>query len=155
MTPGVFVSIDSGNDLSPAGHHAITYNTADTLSIGPLGTVLSDITKSFSIKKMPLNMSSAKCRPVWSVIKQLIKVIFLFQYDHRFHHRGSNSSTMWVQLTSIHFGSILPINLRFKLWMNTEFRAFGPDLANTLIQTNLIKLILHSLECSFPHQSLK
>ena len=61
-----FVSIDSGNGLSPARRQAITWTNAGLLSIGLLGTNFSEIwigILPFSFKKMHLKMFLPECRP--------------------------------------------------------------------------------------------
>ena len=59
-------SIASDNGLSPRRHQAIIWNSAGISLIGPLGTNFSEISieiHTFSLKKICLKMSSAKCRP--------------------------------------------------------------------------------------------
>ena len=59
-------SIASDNGLSPGRRQAIIWNNAGILLIGPLGTNFSGILieiQIFSLKKIRLKMSSAKCRP--------------------------------------------------------------------------------------------
>ena len=59
-------SIASDNGLSPGRRQAIIWNNAGILLIGPLGTNVSEILiaiQTFSLKKIRLKMSSAKCRP--------------------------------------------------------------------------------------------
>ena len=59
--------IDSNNGLSPGRRLAIIWTNAGILSIRPLGTKVSEIligNQTFSLKKMHLNMSYAKWRPV-------------------------------------------------------------------------------------------
>ena len=59
-------SIASDNCLSPGQRQAIIWNNAGILLIGPLGTNFSEILieiQTFSLKKIHLKMSSAKCRP--------------------------------------------------------------------------------------------
>ena len=60
-----WVSIGSGNGLSPIRCQAITWTNADLLSIGPLGTNFSDIwiKCNFSFMKMYLKMLSATWQP--------------------------------------------------------------------------------------------
>ena len=61
-----WVSIGSGNGLSPVRRHAITWTNAGLMSIRPLGTIFSEIQikiTKFSFMKMHLNVSSAKWRP--------------------------------------------------------------------------------------------
>ena len=58
--------IGSDNGLSPDRRQAISWTNAGILLIGPLGTYFSEILngiQTFSLKKMHLKMSSAKCRP--------------------------------------------------------------------------------------------
>ena len=43
MVPDILVSIDSGNDLSPIYHQAITWTNADLLLIWPFETNLGEI----------------------------------------------------------------------------------------------------------------
>ena len=56
--------IGSDNDLSPERRQAIIWTNAGILLIGPLATNFSEILveiQTFSLKKVPLKMSSAKC----------------------------------------------------------------------------------------------
>ena len=58
--------IGSDNGLSPGQRQAIIWTNAGILLIGPMGTNLSEILieiYTFSLTKMRLKMSSAKCRP--------------------------------------------------------------------------------------------
>ena len=58
--------IGPDNGLSPGRRQAIIWTNAGILLIGPLGTNFSEILigiQTFSFKKMPLKMSSAKWRP--------------------------------------------------------------------------------------------
>ena len=58
--------ITSDNGLSPERRQAIIWTNAGILSIGPLGTNISEILRqihTFSFKKMHLKTSSAKWRP--------------------------------------------------------------------------------------------
>ena len=59
-------SIASDIGLSPGRRQAIIWNDAGIFLIGPLGTNFSEILielQTFSLKKIRLKMSSAKCRP--------------------------------------------------------------------------------------------
>ena len=59
-------NIGSDNGLSPGRRQAIVWNNAVILLIGPLGTNFSEILigiQTFSLKKIHLKMSFAKCRP--------------------------------------------------------------------------------------------
>ena len=59
-------TISSDNGLSPGRRQAIIWTNAGKLLIGRLGTNFSDNLigiQTFSFKKMPLKMSSAKWRP--------------------------------------------------------------------------------------------
>ena len=56
--------IGSDNGLTPERHQAIIWTNAGILLIGPLGTNFSEILieiQTFSLKKIRLKMSSAKC----------------------------------------------------------------------------------------------
>ena len=60
-------NIGSDNGLSPGRRQAIIWNNAGLLLNEPLGTNFSEISiriQTFSFKKMHLNMSSAKWRPL-------------------------------------------------------------------------------------------
>ena len=62
-----WVSIGSGNGLSPVGHQAITWTNADVLSTGSLWTNFSETRikiQNFSFMKMPLKIPSANWRPL-------------------------------------------------------------------------------------------
>ena len=70
-----WVSIGSGNGLSPALRQAITWTNADLLSIGPLGTTFSENwieILTFSFKKMRLKLSSAKWRSFCPGVDELM-----------------------------------------------------------------------------------
>ena len=61
---GKLTIIDSDNGLSPERRQAIIWTNAGILLIGPLGTNFSEILieiQTFSLKKIRLKMSSAKC----------------------------------------------------------------------------------------------
>ena len=61
---GKLTIIGSDNGLSPERRQAIIWTNAGILLIGPLGTNFSEIlieSQTFSLKKMRLKMSSAKC----------------------------------------------------------------------------------------------
>ena len=61
---GKLTIIGSDNDLSPERRQAIIWTNAGILLIGPLGTNFSEILieiQTFSLKKIRLKMSSAKC----------------------------------------------------------------------------------------------
>ena len=63
---GKLTIIGSDNGLSPGRCQTIIWNNGGILLIGPLGTNLSEILieiQIFSLKKMRLKMSSAKCWP--------------------------------------------------------------------------------------------
>ena len=63
---GKLTIISSDNGLSPGRHQAINWTNAGILLIGPKGTKISEILNEihkFSLKKMHLNVSSAKRRP--------------------------------------------------------------------------------------------
>ena len=73
--------IASGNGLSPGRHQAIIWNNAGILSIGFLGTNVSEILieiLTFSFKKMRLKVSSAKWRPFCLGLNVLIKPVHIW-----------------------------------------------------------------------------
>ena len=68
-------SLGSGNVLLPIRHQAITWTDADLLSIWTLETNFSEILieiQMFSLKKLKLNVSSAKCQPSCLGLGELI-----------------------------------------------------------------------------------
>ena len=70
--------IGSDNGLSPGWHQAIIWTNAGILSIGPLGTNVSQILieiYTLSFKKMDLKMSSGKWQPVCLSLNLLIYYI--------------------------------------------------------------------------------
>ena len=75
--------IGSDKGLSPDRRQAIIWTYAGILSIGPLGTKLSEILIAiniFSFKKMHLNMSSAKRQPFCLGLNELIANQQPFRY---------------------------------------------------------------------------
>ena len=81
--------IASGNGLSPGRRQAIIWNNAGILPIGLLGTNFSEILieiLTFSFKKIPLKLSSAKWRPFCLGLNVLIKgtpdALFTFWHHH-------------------------------------------------------------------------
>ena len=74
--------IGSDNGLSPERHQAIIWTNAGILLIGPLGTNFSELLieiQTFSLKKIRLKMSSAKCcsfRLGLNVLKHLLCHMF-------------------------------------------------------------------------------
>ena len=61
---GKLTIIGPGNSLSPERRQAIIWTNSGILLIGPLGTNFSEILieiQTFSLKKIRLKMSSAKC----------------------------------------------------------------------------------------------
>ena len=64
--PVNWVSIGSDNGLLPSQHQAIIWTNVGLLSIGPLGTNMSEFfikIQNFSFMKMLLKISAAKWRP--------------------------------------------------------------------------------------------
>ena len=73
-----WASIGSGNGLAPSRQQAITWTKADLLSIGSLGTNFSENwieILTFSLRKMRLNMSSAKWSPCCPGEDELIRLL--------------------------------------------------------------------------------
>ena len=68
---GKLTIIGSDNGLSPGRRQTIIWTNAGILLIGPLGTNYSEILieiQTFSLKKIRLKMSSAKCCPFRPVL---------------------------------------------------------------------------------------
>ena len=77
-------SIGSDNGLSPNRRQAIIWTKAGILLFWPLGTNFSEIfigIHIYSFNKMPLKMSSAKCRPSSLSLNVLSKVISKINVD--------------------------------------------------------------------------
>ena len=79
--------IGSDNGLSPSRRQAIIWTNAGILLIGPLGTNFCEILieiQTFSLKKMRLKISSAKCCPLRLGLNMLIhsspKVMAVFLF---------------------------------------------------------------------------
>ena len=75
---GKLTIIGSDNGLSPDRHQAIIWTNAGILSIGPLGTKLSEILLAihiFSFKKMRLKLSSGKWQPCCLGLNLLILIM--------------------------------------------------------------------------------
>ena len=95
-------SIASDNGLSPGQRQAIIWNTAGILFIGPLGTNFSEILieiQTFSLKKIRLKMSSAKCCSFrlglnvlthWPLAEREREIKFIGLFENR-GHRGPYS----------------------------------------------------------------
>ena len=77
----------SDNGLSPDRRQAIIWTNAGILSIGPLGTKLSEILIAihiFSFTKMHLKMSSGKWRPCCLGLNVLNKSYFILYFLNTF-----------------------------------------------------------------------
>ena len=81
--------IGSDNGLSPERRQAIIWTNAGILLIGPLGTNFSEIfieIQTFSLKKIRLKMSSAKCCSFClglNVLRSIFNVLNLEAYNKR------------------------------------------------------------------------
>ena len=99
--------IGSDNGFSPGRRQAIIWNNAGLLLIEPLGTNFSEISigiQTFSFKKIHLNMSSAKwrplclglnvliCRLLWDLYTELIVRCTVYGV-----HRNPSSANIWNQ----------------------------------------------------------
>ena len=76
---GELTIIGSDNGLSPERRQAIIWTNAGILLIGPLGTNFSEILieiQTFSLKKIRLKMSSAKCCP-FHLSLNVLMIIYL------------------------------------------------------------------------------
>ena len=115
--------IGSDNGLSPGQRQTIIWTNAGILLIWPLGTNFSEILieiQTFSLKKMRLKMSSAKCCPFrlgFNVLNLCSKLNDGSASGMRCRHLISNTTVPHVDdhaytnhpriynLTKIHFGS--------------------------------------------------
>ena len=99
---GKLTSIGSDNGLSPERRQAIIWTNAEILLIGPLGTNFSEILieiQTFSLKKIHLKMSSAKCCSFRLGLNVLILYyhtgpwfnIKMLSYQDRKSHCGDNT----------------------------------------------------------------
>ena len=97
--------IGSDNGLSPGRRQAIIWTNAGILLIEPLGTNFSEISiekLTFSIKKMRLNVSSAKWCPFRLGLNVLNDVYASWMRSHR-----SNSDTNALQLRYVFASAIM------------------------------------------------
>ena len=82
---GKLTIIGSNNGLSPGRRQAIIWTNAGKLLIRPLGTNCSEILigiKTFSFKKMYLQMSSAKWRPFYLSLNVLMDHVNILATDN-------------------------------------------------------------------------
>ena len=130
-----WVSIGSGNGLSPVRHQAIAWTNADLLSIGPLGTRFSEIkieNVTFSFKKMHLKMLCVKWRPfcpgemslIWRKYTQLWAVTAV-------HDDG-----LAVLAPLTHWGWVSQIGIR-KLTITGSGNGLSPGWQQAIIWTNV------------------
>ena len=108
-------NIGSDNGLSPGRRQAIIWTNAGILLIGPLGTNFSENLigmQTFSFKKMPLKMSSAKWRPFCLGLNVLI------------HWSRDNMSAIYQRTFSKVFSWLKMIE--FRLWFHFSFFPKGP-----------------------------
>ena len=104
-------SIASDNGLSPRRRQAIIWNNAEILLIGPLGTIFSEIfigIQTFSLKKIYLKMSSAKCRTICLNLNVLIYESLSWIAGHLYRETSS-------QMASLYGESVIG-TLVFTLW---------------------------------------
>ena len=101
----IIIGLDNG--LSPGRRQAITWTNARKLLIGPIETNFSEILieiHTFSLKKMHLKMSSAKCRPFGLGLNVLTHCGLLMPLNECFpsFKHGSPLSIMlkkkWIQI---------------------------------------------------------
>ena len=95
-----WVSIGSGNDLSPVQCQIITWTNADLLSIGSLQTDLSEIwteIQNFSCIKIHLKMSSGKWWPFWPREDKLTSYM-IGQYFSKIIKSGTTDCTSQLRL---------------------------------------------------------
>ena len=115
---GKLTIIGSDNSLSPGRRQAIIWTNAGILLFGPLGTNFSEILieiQAFSLKKIRLKMSSAKCGSFCLGLNVLTVIATLFLPLHRpiprhpveyvvgwlIHHCGVIMSARASQITGV------------------------------------------------------
>ena len=95
------IIIGSDNGLSPGRRQAIIWTNNGILLIGPLGTNFSEILfgiQTFSFKKMHLNVSSAKWRPLCLGLNELSHWHILHADGCRYnvkYNTISNTTKQW------------------------------------------------------------
>ena len=103
---GKLTTIGSDNGLSPERRQAIIWTNAGILLIGPLGTNFSEILieiQTFSLKKIHLKMSSAKCCSFRLGLNVLIHCALVMLYVLR--HLGQYWLSQWLvtRVTPSHY----------------------------------------------------
>ena len=122
---GNLTIIDSDNGLSPGRHQAIIWTNARVLLIGPLGTNFSEILieiQTFSFRKNPLKVSSAKWRPFCLGLNELNGYLRCPSW----FKRPSHHFIMWdtVQSWELHDGpknSLLIACLVLNVWQWSQY----------------------------------
>ena len=119
--------IGSDNSLSPDRRQAIIWTNAGLLLIGPLGTNFSKILieiVTLSLKKMRLNVSSAKRRPFCLGLNVLIKGAptdtYMFS-NWAIIGSGNGLLPVWLQAITPTSVDYMSVGL---LWTNWDYQNF-------------------------------
>ena len=106
QTPKLTI-IGSDNGLSPERRQAIIWTNAGILLIGPLGTNFSEILieiQTFSLKKIRLKMSTAKCCSFCLGLNVLTPILwYIFGNDNWYHHSNFLYIPIFSTKPTIHF----------------------------------------------------
>ena len=148
------IIIGSDNGLSPDRRQATIWTNARILSIGPLGTKLSDIlisTHIFSFKKMHLKMSSGKWRPCCLSLNVLRAQPLCLLLVHRYECYYMLFLGFWLTLgqfiwvsnkCSLDLYFIMSRSklddLRWKTWISTPTCLWLHNIFLGFISTNLM-----------------
>ena len=127
---GKLTIIGSDNDLSPERRQAIIWTSAGILLFGPLGTNFSEILieiQTFSLKKIRLKMSSAKCCSFRLGLNVLRK--------HKTYMIPEKNITTWV-----HWSDLKKINLLISDYSFIFLLGFKPFI-------DFILFLWHKITC--------
>ena len=95
---GELTIIGSDNGLSPGRRQAIIWTNAAIMLIGPLGTNFSEILneiQTFSLEKIRLKMSYAKCCQFYLGLNVLIKKHMSKVNQNKMHYNSQGSTKTW------------------------------------------------------------
>ena len=116
-----WVSIDSGNGLSPVRRQAITWTNADLVSIEMLGTNFSEISIKipiFSLKKIVLKIASAIFPPNGPGGDELTNVAIIGRYRITTKHTQTGTMHMIAGMCCIQLQMIMWLQylLQYDIW---------------------------------------
>ena len=126
--------IGSNNGLSPEWRQAIIWNNAGVLLIGPLGTNFSEILieiKTFSLTKIRLKMSSAKCGPFCLGLNVLIRI---YPKTYPLHTLSFYNRTTFVSILGDNWSSLR----KNQLYVINLCQQSRPSLAQIIMACHFI-----------------